>query len=216
MATTVDEYPKDFPAYVHSNTVITYLELRNTFVNWVKGIADNLNMNNIPAEFKNGYSQDTPHCGVGWTNVSLSSGGVTGVSEATITSDVDAFMAARGINTKSNKPVTTKGIIQFWNYASIFCAARFARCYSCMTMATPLIYNTGSVTYTEPGLSDDGAYIKNTDVTHALSGLMDTINNYTRVKAMLYSYRAHCCCCSSSSCSSSSSSFFIGFMKLTT
>lgn len=218
MATFIDKYPQNFTSTVSSNTVITYQELKNDFVNWIKTVAANLNIDNIGAQFKSGYSAETEHVGVGWTTINIASGSpvVQAVTQSEIENEVNAFMSARGIDTKSYKPVTTKGIIQFWNYAAIFCAARFSRYYSSMTKSTPLVYNKGTVEYDNADITDDNNYITNTDVTNALKRLMNTIAKHAKIKAMLYEYKAHCCCCSSSSCSSSSSSMFIGYMKIPT
>lgn len=200
---------------VDSNTVITYSELRTAFVDWIKGVAANLNMDNVPAPFKTPYSEDTPHVNLGWTTATLTNNkGIGAVTPEQIVLDVDNFMTARGINTKSNTPITTKGILQFWNCAAVFCAARLTRAVSSMTSETPLIYRKGAVTYTDPGITDNNSYITNTDVTSALTGLANTIKNYSKAVAMIYSYSAHCCCSSSSSSSSCSSSVFIGYMKL--
>jgi len=207
----------DVPQIVTSDTVITYVTLRNAFVDWIKTIADNLDLANVPAQFKTPFSMETPHVNLGYVTVTLQDNqGIQQVSQNQIIIDVDDFMSARGIDTKSNKPVTTKGIIQFWNYAAIFCTARLTRAVSTVTNKTPLIYRTGTVSYASPGISDDNNYIVNTDINNALAALMSTINNYSKVISMVYSYAAHCCCCSSSSSSSCSSSVFIGYMKLPT
>lgn len=212
------------PQIVTSNTVIVYATLRQAFVDWIKTVADNISIEGktIPAEFVKPFSMETPHVNLGYVTVTLTGStadaehGISTVSQSQITQDVDSFMSARGIDTKSNKPITTKGIIQFWNYAAIFCTARLARAISTVTTKTPLIYRSGTVSYATPGITDDNNYIVNADINNALTVLMDTINNYSKVISMVYSYAAHCCCCSSSSSSSCSSSVFIGYMKLPT
>lgn len=202
---------------ISTDKQITYLDLKNKFLEIAKKNFANLesNYSNIPEEFKPAFTRELSRQNLGGVFVAIEdSSAIQQVSLTEISSELNSFMSSRGINTKENSPITTKGIINFWNNAAIFCATRARMATSPYNGQAFLIYITGEVSYATPGIIDEIGPMNNTDVDAALNSLLSSINSTIKVYPIIYKYTAVCSCSSSSSSSSCSSSVFIAYMNL--
>lgn len=153
------------------------------------------------------------------------------VTQSTIESQFNSFMTSRGIMSRTDQLVTTKGLLHFYNSISAFFSVRVVVVTNSMVPNTRIIfYNAGTVTYpTVP----DGSGGSNSELIEAadINALLDNLNSVLAQTTKGYavpivvSSVTSCCSssssssscsssCSSSSSSSSSSSWFIGYMKL--
>ena len=144
------------------------------------------------------------------------------VSSDKVISDFESFMESRGIMAKSNSPVTTKGLLNFYNNLAAFCSVRII-----VVSGNPyrdrfpsaIFYNQESVSYPSVDSIEEGEQITAEDVNSALTALTTTMNNINKgysVRYDLKGWSSSSCSSSSSSSSSSSncSSIFIAYMKI--
>ena len=205
---------------ITTGQVITYADLVNSVVNKIASYCQNVDgySSEVPAELKPGHSYSLQ-----WTNVAnatftlQNSAYLNTVSKATILSQLNSFLASRGLSNKAGTIVTIKGMMNFYANIAVFLGCRIVTISSNQTSKTCLFYYSGSITYpsvlnsgiTTPGVSAN-------DAKSNLDSLMTSISASSRIFTTKYSIGINSCCsCSSSSCSSSScssSSYFIAFM----
>ncbi len=237
---------------INPNNIITYSELTSTFLNWLKTSCTNIGSDyssSVPAYFKSSWTNKdvvkstvnafnpsgaatNAACGVKASIVSSTVIPVVNVSK--VTSDFNSFMQARSIDTKSDKPITTRGVINFWNNVAAFCTSNIlfvtgqkwgvASPTDTLTPETKKLKMYKSVCDYQPVTTPpEGELISSADVKEFLKDLEKIINDTAKTHQIVYTMTAYSssssssCCSSSCSCSSSSSSsssMFIGYMKL--
>lgn len=229
---------------ISPNNIITYKNLTDTFLAWLKTSCKNIGSyaSDVPAYFKKNYktkvsdkvkafNQDgvatEAEAGV---NINIRNTSVIPtVTIATVESDFNSFMQSRGINTKSDLTITTRGIINFWNNVASFCSVNIlfvtgSSAGTSPTVKTFRMYKTkGGGEYPSVPGTTEGELISSNDVKTLLSNLEETINKTSKTHQLIYdmvafssssSSSSSCSCCSCCSSSSSSSSAFIVYMKL--
>ena len=142
------------------------------------------------------------------------------VSSDKVISDFESFMESRGIMAKSNSPVTTRGLLNFYNNLAAFCSVRIivvsGNPYT-DRFPSAIFYNQESVSYPSVDSTEEGEQITAEDVNSALTALTTTMNNINKgysVRYDLNSWSSSSSSSSSSSCSSNCSSIFIAYMKI--
>lgn len=205
---------------IATQQVITYADLVNSVVNKIASYCQNVDgySSSVPSELKPGYSYRLQ-----WTNYAnatftvQSSEYLNTVSKSTIISQLNSFLASRGLSNKAGTIVTIKGMMNFYANVAVFLGCRIVTISSNKTTTTCLFYYSGSVTY--PSVTNSGVTtvgVTASDAQSNLDSLITSISASSRIYTTKYSIGINSCCsCSSSSCSSSScssSSFFIAFM----
>ena len=230
----------------YPNVTVTYGTLMTSTLNTILSLVQNADSttadhysSNVPAEFKPGYRNTVSFKRPGYSGQNqnllkymyyymdrVADTHLATTTAATITSEFNAFMSARGVTANSSKVVNTRGLINFYNNVASFISKKLILVTSQLNSAEvifydPVVYDPSeypSVT-TYDGSSTDA--ISGQDVNEVLTTLRDTINNVSRVEIVRYaiSYTSSSCSSSSSSSSSScscssSSSVFIGWWKI--
>lgn len=133
------------------------------------------------------------------------------VSTAQIADDYYRFLESRGIYTKTDQPVTTKGIINFFNNIAAFCAVRLVLVTSQYTPSEFIFYNPKEVTYPTVSVVDNTVKVTDANIQDMLTNLNTTINNVSKLYTVKYVASSNS---SSSSSSSSCSSAYIAYFNL--
>ena len=230
----------------YPNVTITYGTLMTNTLNTILSLVQNADTTtedhysaSVPEEFKPGYVGETSFTRPGYSgqtqsllkpmtyfltrNADIHLGTTT---PATITSEFNAFMTARGVTANSTKIVNTRGLLNFYNNVASFISKKLILVTSQLNSAELIFYDP--VTYTDSEYPAVTAYtddakdsLCSTEIDEVLVSLRDTINNLSRVEIVRYtpSYISSSCSSSSSSSSSScscssSSSIFIGWWKI--
>lgn len=230
----------------YPNVTITYGTLMTNTLNTILSLVQNADTtttdhysSSVPEEFKPGYRSETVFKRPGYSgqNQSLlknmtyymdrvSDSHLDTTTPSTITSEFNAFMAARGVTANSTKVVNTRGLLNFYNNVASFISKKLILVTSQLNSAEVIFYDP--VTYTDseypavtPYTDDVKDTLCSTEIDEVLTSLRDTINNVSRVEIVRYatSYVSSSCSSSSSSSSSScscssSSSIFIGWWKI--
>jgi hypothetical protein len=236
-----------------TNTEVTYSTLKDNFLAWLQTSCDNIGSysSRVPdALINSSYSKSSSSeiksvKNLGWTmppayasywgSFSIierinSSTIVPVVALSTINSEFSSFMSARGIDTASNTPVITTGLLAFWNNVAAFCSARLINVGSKYATNALRFYVSGSDYHSVPTaqeIAQDDTYTA-AQVTMLLNNFEAIIEQTSKARNVVYNFNNVVCSCScsssscSSSCSSSSSSssssscssIFIAYMKL--
>jgi hypothetical protein len=221
---------------IASRQPIYYSDLRNTVLNNIYSLVKNRDQFDpaVPAELKTGfhseYYGDTNRTNVdspsqykisfsrasGCTlSYDLLDTNFSVVTTATIANEFEQFLISRGINTKSRKEITIKGILNFFNNVSAFCSVKLVMVTSQLTDRQFIFYYPGAVTYPAVSPAEDygAALPTNADIISLVDNLNTTLNAVTKTYTAKYSIST-VSCCSSSSSSSSSSSAYIAYFNL--
>ena len=119
---------------VNPNSEIFYKDLIESAENMLVEVCQNIGeYKNVPSQYIEGNivttknvprNQATQH--PSYYQYSVKSGdpvlGIVGKSK--VLSDFESFMESRGIMAKSNSPVTTKGLLNFYNNLAAFCSVK--------------------------------------------------------------------------------------------
>ena len=217
---------------VNPNSEIFYKDLIESAENMLVEVCQNIGeYKNVPNQYIEGnivatkkVSRNQPIEHPSYFQYSVKPGdpvlGIVGKSK--VLSDFESFMESRGIMAKSNSPVTTKGLLNFYNNLAAFCSVRII-----VVSGNPyrdrfpsaIFYNQESVLYPSVDSIEEGEQITAEDVNSALTALTTTMNNINKgysVRYDLKGWSSSSCSSSSSSSSSSSncSSIFIAYMKI--
>lgn len=207
-----------------AKVTLTYSDLKDLAINHILGMCRNISgRSDIPSTMRKGYVKQfrltTGGSDSGGANFNLSDDtAVYDVTEQAIRIKFEQFMITCGISGKNTLIPTTRGLINFWNNVSSFCATYIRIATSCFPQDNPdqrLIFDdrtTSVVKYTV--LNKEEEVITADDINESFEYIKNIGSNINAVKAMVYNIQSFCSCSSSSSSSSCSSSVFIGYMKL--
>lgn len=135
-----------------------------------------------------------------------------------IKDDFNAYMKSRGLDVGTDKLISTKMLLHFYNSVSAFVTARLVLVSSQLTNEKKICYKTGSVSYgyVEPFPTYPDEQITAEQVKKSLNVLATTINDTKREQIVKYdiAFSSSSSSCSSSSSSSSSSSVFIAYFNI--
>jgi len=138
------------------------------------------------------------------------------VTESEVMTQLTNFLNERGIDTKSNELVTTRGILNFWNLTALFCACKLKHVVSNYVSSPKLMYDK-SATISSITNIPDGELITATDITTMFNSWTNIVNKLSKTHVTLYDIvltSSSSSSCSSCCSSSSSSSMFIAYMKI--
>lgn len=203
-----------------AKVTLTYADLKDLALEHVLAMCRNIaGKSTVPSTMRAGYIKQFTKDSGGANFVLSSNSAVYDVDEATIRIKFEQFMTASGISKKNTQVPTTRGLINFWNNVSSFCAAYLKIAASSFPEGNPdqcLIFdnsvNIASAKYTI--LNKEEEVITADDVNKSLEYIKNLATTTNTIKAMVYSIQSFSSCSSSSSSSSCSSSVFIGYMKL--
>lgn len=233
------------------NSTITYGDLIQQVLNHIFAVCQNIDtLKNIPSGFITGtYNPNifhwtemvtNPHCGMchhapgeslqnRWIVGTVISG-IEAIPKQRVINQFNAFITQRGIASRVNQLVSTKGLLHFYNTVSSFYTERVCIMTASGVNKKVIFYYDGSVTYVPVPDGSGGSnseLIVSNDINALLQNLNMVLNKTSKAVSPKYStlaYKSSCSCsscssssCSSSSCSSSSSSsssWFIGYMKI--
>ena len=144
---------------------------------------------------------------------------VTAVSLNEITNLFQQFMSERNIETKSNKVLSTNGILNFWNNVAAFCHKYLVFANSSFSNKQYLIFSKKNSINIPITKNAENEIITAKHIDEAFQVFEKNLQLNTRIQSCIYEVIPYSSCssssCSSSSCSSCScSSIFIGYMKL--
>lgn len=216
---------------VQPNVPINYQTLIDDFRDWMQQNCNNIDeySDQVPAAAKPGFSSIVS--GSKASGGSNAGGGARArIRESTVLPVVELndvvnelydFLHARGINTKSDKSITTKGVINFWNNIAAFCANRIVLMNGQHMSSTIRMFKSAGrdanldfvFDYDEVPPVDDTVKMTAQDVETMLHSLESVLNKESKIHMIRYDYEMFCCS-TSSSCSSSSSSMFVAYMNL--
>lgn len=223
---------------IKSGEIITYKNLVDHFLDWVEnraGIININNLNNVPTSWKSydktivveraDVHENQPINNVG-VQINLDTNSTPKVvTMATIKSEFNDFMETRGLANYQNvnTPVTTRGIINFWNSVAAFCSTNIQLVSAGVTFNdsdidrnTRRMYKSNRNWASIPDIGN-GELIIASDITAMLANLEEVVNNVSKMHQIVYNISAFSSTsssCSSSSCSSSSSSMYIAYMNI--
>lgn len=207
---------------------LTYDDLISTALTKIKSLCKNIGSYapEVHDSVKGtvGYTKsDSKNLAVYTYKLDANTDGVVGVvSENTVNTQFNNFLSYSGISNKSGKPITARGIINFYNNLSSFCATRLVAVSSQLASNTVIFYNAipadNISSYTNVAVNSDSIdYIGAEDITALLNSLNNTLNNVTKTHVVKYNTSIACSSSSSSSSScscSSSSSIYIAYFNL--
>ena len=201
---------------VNANTLISYSEIITQFLNWIKSTCQNVDAYSsaVPAAAKSGYSQtyNNPVGGEsrGGTFTIRASSVIPVVSSATIQSQLNDFLASRGLTSRENTQINITGAMQLYNNLATFAATKIV-CACGIFMTTPVyMYKSDNTSFNAVSMTNRLNGPSDSEITTATSEWLANAIKATRQHQ--YIYDVTCFCCSSSS-SSSSSCGFIVYMK---
>lgn len=223
---------------IKSGEIITYKNLVDHFLDWVEnraGIININNLNNVPTSWKSydktivveraDVHENQPINNVG-VQINLDTNSTPKVvTMATIKSEFNDFMETRGLANYQNidTPVTTRGIINFWNSVAAFCSTNIQLVSAGVTFNDSDIdrnvrrmYKSNRNWASIPNIGN-GELIIASDITTMLGNLEEVVNNVSKMHQIVYNISAFSSTsssCSCSSCSSSSSSMYIAYMNI--
>lgn len=207
---------------------LTYDDLVSTALVKIKSLCHNINAYSasVPDQVKGavGYTQtDSLNMAKYTYTLEANTDGVIGiVPESTVDTQFNNFISYSGIGSKGNKPITTRGIMNFYNNLSSFCAVRLVSVSSQLAPNPVMFYNAVPAdnisTYPNIAQNTDSLdYVGSTDVTTLLNSLNESLNKVTKTHTVQYATSISCSSSSSSSSScscSSSSSIYIAYFNL--
>ena len=218
---------------VNPNSEIFYKDLIESAENMLVEVCQNIGeYKNVPNQYIEGtivttknVPRNQPIQHPSYYQYSVKSGdpvlGIVGKSK--VISDFESFMESRGIMAKSNSPVTTKGLLNFYNNLAAFCSVKLLLVTGNTfetTLPAVVFYNPETVYYPSVQSIVDSETLETQDAITALKALTETMNSVSKGHVIQYNYvgksSSSCSSSSSSSCSSSSncSSIFIAYMKI--
>ena len=221
---------------ISRNSVVYYKDLINNSEEMIIDVCQNVgSYRDVPAIYKSGGSGRTDniprsegHVGFRYvatyfTYTPVITEQINLVQESTIRSEFESFMSSRGILAKDEQPVTTRGMINFYNNLAAFCSVKVIVVQGdpyTTTNPAVIFYRDGDISIPEISVSRNGDLLTKEDVDDSMQLLIQSMNNVNKGYGIQYKYEGHSSSCSSSSssssCSSSSncSSIFIAYMKI--
>lgn len=215
---------------IKPNETITYGDLVENFKNWIQNKANLINVANddneynrkVPEEWRSGYVKNLsvsrtnaqepgPIQNVGASLKIRESSVIGRVSIDTVMSQFNQFMSSRGLSTKTDTQISTRGVINFWNNVAAFCSTNIVLVSSNEKTTPQKMYKSNTSWPSVPNIGDS-ELITASDVTTMLSSIEDIVNKTTKLHQIIYDISAvsssssSSCCCS---CSSSSSVYIV-------
>ena len=206
---------------LRTDNTIQYLDLIKQVKTYIKENCVNIGSykNGMSACFKPPFTKDIKATMTGkatqtagykysYTTARSTELGLGIVTETQIEEDINNFLASRGIASKAETPVTTKGILNFYNNIASFMSAKLILVTSELAPGEQhIFYKTTGVTYPAvSNLTNENDIVTPTEITESLNALTSTINITSKSVPVKYDISCYSSSSSSSSPSSSSSS----------
>ena len=131
---------------IESGDIITYSDLTDFVVERITTRCKNVDgySADVANELRPGYAYTIANNAARVTITVQNSAYLNTVTSATVRSQLESFMASRGIASKAKTPVTLKGMINFYNNVAVFIGQRFVVVGSNATNSTSLFYYSGN------------------------------------------------------------------------
>ena len=194
---------------ITKNSIIYYKDLIDASKEMIKNIAQNIGSytGNIPSSYRPGNSTTTPNISrwephtryvykaTNMTYMPENDGTLSIVQVSQFENEFDSFMESRGILAKANQPITTRGMINFYNNLAAFCGSRLL-----LVSGDPFLNDGRSVVYYKSGsdiqvpsvpMLPEGNLLTSAEVNTSLSLLMNTMNNVNKGYVINYTYEGH-------------------------
>lgn len=207
------------------NVNLTYNDLMNQFLNWVKNTCCNIDSikSNVPGNLKSGYNsliKQYNGSSISYANSNKTNNGKTidmreiianpipTVSTSVVTSQFNTYMANCGFSAKSSNKLSDNGVLTFWNAAANFVAGKIYNVKSRYTddNSRYLIYRS-DVSVSNVSNIDENSLIKASNVNEMKNILKSATIDTKNVYNVYYNYTI-------SAATISSSSQYIAYIKL--
>ena len=197
---------------------VTYGEIIDALLDKIYSVCDNLEtIQGIDGTLKRGYSWVVQQGNKQSVKGLVTDGRVTPVSKNTIIQQLTDFLKSRGVYSKRDTVITSRGLLCLFNNVASFLSIKIVQIVNPVTGKHATVYDSTYNDFPVVSLQDSQVPMTQGDATTYISQLLSSINSANGKDKLSISISYACSCCSSSSCSSSSCSsscWYIAFIKM--